>query len=81
MALLGGAVAVWPLAARAAAGEAADDRLLGVGHAFSLDPLGRRFLSGSANSAGSRTALSRSNIAGRRDAMSATLRSRPNSSD
>jgi hypothetical protein len=33
MALLD-AVAVWRLAARAAAGEAADDRLLGVGHAL-----------------------------------------------
>jgi hypothetical protein len=46
-----------------------------VGDAFNLDLLGRRFLSGSANST-----LSRSSIAERRDAVSATPRSRPNSS-
>jgi hypothetical protein len=40
--LIGGAAA-WPLAARAAAGEFTDNRLLGCAHAFRLKPMGPPF--------------------------------------
>ena len=67
--------------ARAAAGEAADHRV--PGREPRLRP-GACWLplscSGCANSAGSRAAPSRSSIAGRRDAASASPRSRPSSS-
>jgi hypothetical protein len=43
MALLGGAVARSRSRRAQHRVEAADDRLLGVGHAFSLDVLDRRF--------------------------------------
>ena len=67
--------------ARAAGGEAADHRVPGREHAYGLEPMGRRLsCSGCANSAGSKVAPSRSNIAGRRDAASAPPRSRPSSS-
>ena len=63
----------------AAAGEAADHRVLGPSTP-SAGTHGAALCSGCANSAGSRAAPSRSNIAGRKDAKSATPRSRPSSS-
>ena len=66
--------------ARAAAGKTADHRVLGRGHAFGRGAMDRRLCaSGCANSAGSRAAPSRSSIAGRRGAASATPKSRPSS--
>ena len=66
--------------ARAAAGEIADDRLPGRGHVFHCARGPRPLCSGCANLAGSRAAPSRSSIDGRRDAASATPKSRPSSS-
>ena len=64
--LLGGAAAVAARGARAAAGEAADHRIPGRGHALRRRANGPPLLcSGCVNSAGSRVARSRSNIAGR----------------
>ena len=67
--------------ARAAAGEAADHRVLGREPRLRPRANGSPLLcSDCANSAGSRVAPSRSSIAGRRDATSASPRSRPSSS-
>jgi len=52
--LLGSAAAAWPLAARAAAGQGADDRVLEFGHACDLGAMG-----GSLCAAAARTRLDR----------------------
>ena len=80
--LLGGAAVAWPLAAHgAAAREAADHWVSWVRARLRPRANGSPLLrSDCANSAGSRVAPSRSSIAGRRDAPSASPRSRPSSS-
>ena len=73
---LGGAAAVWPLRARAAAGNSADHRVPRAEHARGRGPA-RGLPSGCASSAGSRGAPSRSNMVGGKEAASTSPGSRP----
>jgi hypothetical protein len=79
--LLGGAVAAWPLAARAQqAGKLPTIGFLGASTMAQQSDMVAAFVQRCGNSGGSRVARSQSSTAGRRDATSVTAKSPPSSS-
>ena len=79
--LLGGAAAAWPLAARAQQpAKLPTIGFLGSGTPSAAEPMGRRFVQRLRELGWIEGRTSRSSIAGRRDAASASPRSRPSSS-